>query len=457
MTFHHEIFRAYDIRGIVGESLTADMVRDIGRSLGAEMLAQGVNVAAVGWDGRVSSPDLSDALCAGLISTGCDIVKVGQVPTPTLYHAATCIAGGTGFQITGSHNPSQYNGLKMMINRETLYGEKIQALKRKVIAGDFPHGDGRLSACEVRSDYLESILDDIRLEKSFRVVIDCGNGVAGAIAPEVFRRLGCDVIELYCEVDGAFPNHHPDPSQPGNLEDLIEAVRDSAADIGMAFDGDGDRLGVVSPCGRIIWPDRQMALFSRSVLEENPGASIIFDVKCSQILAKSIIEAGGVPIMWKTGHSFMKEKLRETGAPLAGEMSGHIFFNDRWGGFDDGIYAAARLLELLGRRDEAAEEVFSAIPDTVNTPELKIDLPEGEPFRLVDDLVRSARFDDAEVSLIDGLRVDFRDGFGLVRASNTTPSVIMRFESSNETTLKSIMNRFRRKLERVRPGLAIPF
>ena len=456
MNMNHEIFRAYDIRGVFGETLNTDIVHLIGRALGTEMQMLGSHMAAIGRDGRKSSPDFAAALCEGLMSTGCDVIDVGMVPTPMLYHAASRISGGTGFQVTGSHNPSQYNGIKMMINRETLAGERIQGLKNQVLSMNFSNGQGRYSSMDVRSDYIASILEDIHLQKPFKVVVDCGNGIAGSVAPEVFRSMGLEVVELFCEVDGDFPNHHPDPSVPENLEDLIATVRKSGADLGFAFDGDGDRLGVVSAMGQIIWPDRQMVLFSTAVLERNPGAQIVFDVKCSQILARSIARAGGEPIMWKTGHSFMKEKIKESGAPLAGEMSGHIFFNDRWGGFDDGIYAAARMCELLSEKAESPNQVFAAIPDTVNTPELRINLKEGEPFRIVEALVQSAVFKNAEVSCIDGLRVDFENGFGLVRASNTTPSIIMRFESTSQQVLDSIIGQFRRELRKVRPDLDIP-
>ncbi|MYB35054.1 MAG: phosphomannomutase/phosphoglucomutase [Gammaproteobacteria bacterium] len=457
MTIHREIFRAYDIRGIVDETLNTDSVHLIGRALGTEMQMLGSDTAAIGRDGRKSSPDFAEALCEGLISTGCDVIDIGMVPTPTLYHAASRISGGTGFQVTGSHNPSQYNGIKMMINQETLAGERIQDIKNQVLAMNFSDGQGQYSSMDVRSAYIASILEDIQLKKTFKVVIDCGNGIVGSMAPEVFKSMGLEVIELFCEVDGDFPNHHPDPSVPENLEDLINTVRKSGADLGFAFDGDGDRIGVVSATGQIIWPDRQMVLFSNAVLEQNPGAQIIFDVKCSQVLARSIARAGGEPIMWKTGHSFMKEKIKESGAPLAGEMSGHIFFNDRWDGFDDGVYAAARMCELLSEKAESPCQVFAAIPDTVNTPELKISLKEGEPLEIVEALVQSAVFANAKVSLIDGIRVDFEDGFGLVRASNTTPSVIMRFESTSRQALDSIIGRFRTELKKIRPDLDIPY
>ncbi len=457
MLMPDEIFRAYDIRGVVDKTLNTEIVHAIGRALGTVMQMHDCHIATIGRDGRKSSPDFAEALSEGLMSTGCNVIDIGTVPTPTLYHAASRISSGTGFQITGSHNPAHYNGIKMMINWETLAGEKIQIIKNRVLDKHFTVGQGQLSSMDVRTDYIDSILKDIELQKPFKVVIDCGNGIAGSIAPDVFRRLGLEVIELYCEIDGDFPNHHPDPSVPENLEDLIDVVQKSCADIGFAFDGDGDRLGVVSASGQIIWPDRQMILFSESVLKQNPGAQIIYDVKCSQLLAKSIEKAGGKPVMWKTGHSFMKKKMKECGAPLAGEMSGHIFFNDRWDGFDDGIYAAARMCELLGKEELSPRQIFQSIPNTVNTPEMKIDLQEGEPFKIVEELVHSAVFEDAEVSFIDGLRVDFQDGFGLVRASNTTPSLIMRFESASNITLNRIINRFRDELKNIRSDLEIPY
>ncbi len=452
-----EIFKAYDIRGVVETALTTDMVEQIGRALGSEALRLGVTRTVIGRDGRLTGPALADALGAGFLSTGCDVIEVGQVPTPALYFAAAEYAAGTGVQVTGSHNPPEYNGLKMMIVGTTLSGEAIQKIRQQIIDRDFTRGQGQLVHKDILPAYCQAIDQDITLARPFKLVIDCGNGVAGDVAPEVFRRLGCEVVELFCEVDGAFPNHHPDPSQLENLQDLIKAVRETRADFGMAFDGDGDRLGIVSANGDVIWPDRQMVLFSREILQRTKGAEIIFDVKCSQILAKSIQAQGGVATMCKTGHSFIKSKLKQTGAALAGEMSGHIFFNDRWGGFDDGIYAGARLCELLSRLDQSPMEVFAAIPDTLNTPELRLEMNEGEHYQLVDELVAAAAFDDAVVHTIDGIRADFAQGFGLLRASNTTPTIIMRFEATSAANLEYIQAQFRSLILSARPCLQLPF
>lgn len=457
MNFPHEIFKAYDIRGVVDKTLTATVVEKIGRALGTEAILQGVNRMVIGWDGRLTGPGLADTLAKGVMSTGCDVIEIGQAPTPTLYFATVDLKTGTGVQVTGSHNPPEYNGLKMMINGTTLSGEAIQKIKQRVIENDFVEGRGNHSKQEMLPTYCRAIIQDITVSRSLKIVVDCGNGVAGAVAPQIFRDVGCEVIELFCDVDGNFPNHHPDPSQLENLQDLISAVKNLQADFGMAFDGDGDRLGIVSAQGDVIWPDRQMILFSRAILKQQPGAEIIFDVKCSQILPKMIQEHGGVATMWKTGHSFIKSKLKETGAALAGEMSGHIFFNDRWGGFDDGIYAGARLCELLTQTDQHPTDVFSAIPDTVNTPELRLEMEEGEHYALVEELVAVAKFDDATVHTIDGVRVDFNDGFGLIRASNTTPTIIMRFEARTKEQLNLIQARFRDLLLTTRPGLALPF
>ena len=457
MNFPHEIFKAYDIRGVVETTLTPKMVEQIGKALGSEAIENGINTTVIGWDGRHTGPGLAEALARGYISTGCDVIEIGQVPTPTLYYATVQLGTGTGVQVTGSHNPPEYNGLKMMIGGKTLSGDAIQKIKQRVIDQNFVVGQGNITRKEMLSQYCQAILDDVQLARPLKVVLDCGNGVGGAAAPEVFKKLGCEVVELFCEVDGSFPNHHPDPSQLENLQDLIAAVAEHKADFGMAFDGDADRLGVVTASGNVIWPDRQMVLFSRAILQATPGAEIIYDVKCSQILPAIIRENGGVATMWKTGHSFIKSKLKETGAALAGEMSGHIFFNDRWGGFDDGIYAGARLCELLTHMDQSPEEVFASIPDTVNTPELRLEMNEGEHYALVDELVNAARFGDAQVSTIDGVRVDFDGGFGLIRASNTTPTVIMRFEATTHEQLEEIQDRFRNLIQSVRPGLSLPF
>jgi phosphomannomutase/phosphoglucomutase len=457
MLLPDEIFKAYDIRGIVDKSLTTDGVREIGKALGSEAMEKSVTAVVIGWDGRLTGPGLATALSEGFLSTGCHVIEIGQVPTPVLYYATVKFGTGSGVQVTGSHNPPEYNGLKMMIGGTTLSGDAIQAIKQRARSGNFQSGQGNINRREILGKYHQAVINDVSLEKSLKVVIDCGNGVAGAVAPQVFRDLGCEVIELFCEVDGNFPNHHPDPSQLQNLQDLIRAVAEHNADFGMAFDGDGDRLGIVSSSGEVIWPDRQMALFSRAILEQNPGAEIIFDVKCSQVLPKIIKDAGGVATMWKTGHSFMKSKLKESGAVLAGEMSGHIFFNDRWGGFDDGIYTGARLCELLSRTDKSLDQVFAEIPNTVNTPELRLEMEEGEHYQLVEKLVACAKFDDAVVTTIDGVRVDFEEGFGLIRASNTTPTVIFRFEAATESQMENIQERFRALILGVDSSLELPF
>ena len=452
-----EIFKAYDIRGIVGKTLTPAITEQIGRAIGSEALARGTQRVAVARDGRLSGPDLVQALAHGLVATGCDVVDIGRVPTPVLYFATHHLGTHSGVMVTGSHNPPEYNGLKIVLGGEALSGAAIQDLRRRLAENDLSSGHGTLRQSDVREAYLQRITSDIRLERRLRIIIDCGNGVAGELAPELARRLGCEVRELYCDVDGRFPNHHPDPSQPQNLVDLISAVTSGAVDVGLAFDGDGDRLGVVSPDGSIIWPDRQMILFARDVLSRNPGAEIIYDVKSSRTLEAAISEAGGRPLLWKTGHSLIKAKLRETGALLAGEMSGHIFFKERWYGFDDGLYAAARLLELLSRDPRPPAEIFGSLPNTFNTPELHIKLGEGEHYVVVRELMERARFPGARVTTLDGLRVDYRDGFGLVRASNTTPVLVLRFEADSVAALNRIQDDFRALINQVRPGLSLPF
>ncbi len=452
-----EIFKAYDIRGIVERTFTPTIVEGIGRSLGSEALARGQRALAVGRDGRLSGPELAAALARGLTRTGCDVIDIGMVPTPVLYFATHHLGTGSGAIVTASHNPPEYNGLKMMLSGETLAGEAIQRLRRRLLEGDLREGTGRIRRHDVRKAYLARITGDVGLARRLRIVVDCGNGVAGAIAPELLRRLGCEVEELYCEVDGRFPHHHPDPGQPGNLRDLIAAVKRSRADLGLAFDGDGDRLGVIAPGGEIIWPDRQLILFARDVLARHPGAEIIYDVKSSRLLTDAIRAAGGKPTMWKTGHSLIKAKLRESGALLAGEMSGHVFFKERWYGFDDALYAAARLLELLARDPRPPAEVFAALPDSVNTPELHLAMREGEHHAFVAELVRHAEFPDATVSTIDGLRADFADGFGLVRASNTQPVLVFRFEATSAPALARIQDRFRALVTGLRPDLKPPF
>jgi phosphomannomutase / phosphoglucomutase len=452
-----DIFKAYDIRGIVGQTLTPDIVESIGRAIGSEAIARGSRRFAIGRDGRLSGPELVQALARGLTSTGCDVLDIGQAPTPVLYFATHHLGTGSGISVTGSHNPPDYNGLKIMIGGETLSGDAIKALRGRIERSDLVNGSGNVSHVDVREPYLQRVTGDVKLARKIRVAIDCGNGVAGAYAPELFKRLGCDVTELYCEVDGHFPNHHPDPSKPENVAELIDTVKRGAYDVGLAFDGDGDRLGVISPEGNIIWADRQMILYARDVLSRNPNGAIIYDVKCSRKLDDAIRAAGGRPIMWKTGHSLIKAKLKETGALMAGEMSGHIFFKERWYGFDDGEYAGARLLELLSRDPRKVADIFASLPNTVNTPELNLKVAEGESHALVEALVAKANFPDAKITTIDGLRADFADGFGLVRASNTTPVLVFRFEGDTREALERIMRRFRSLVIEVRPDASLPF
>ncbi|MGB4767370.1 MAG: phosphomannomutase/phosphoglucomutase, partial [Rugosibacter sp.] len=437
-----EIFKAYDIRGIVDKTLTPETVQLIGQALGSEARKRKVKAIAVGRDGRLSGPALSKALAKGILQTGVDVIDIGCVPTPLSYFAAHALGTDSCVSVTGSHNPPDYNGLKMVLAGQTLYGEMIQDLRRRITSADFSKGKGKLSQANVNKKYLKRITRDVKLARPMKIVMDCGNGVAGAIAPELFRRLGCEVIELFCEVDGNFPNHHPDPSKPENLRDVQRALRETDAELGLAFDGDGDRLGVVTKDGEIIYPDRQLMLFAADVLTRNPGAQIIYDVKCSRWVAESIRYQGGQPLMWNTGHALIKTKLKETGAPLAGEMSGHMFFKDRWYGFDDGLYAGARLLEIVSRWQDANWPLKN-LPDAISTPELNIKMNEGEPHALVAKLQKSGKFPTArELNTIDGVRAEYADGFGLVRASNTTPVVVLRFEADTKKALKRIQKEF---------------
>ncbi|MCV2218546.1 phosphomannomutase/phosphoglucomutase [Thauera sp. Sel9] len=454
-----EIFKAYDIRGIVDTVLTPDAVRAIGHALGSEAVARGQQAIAVGRDGRLSGPALAGALADGIRAAGVDVIDIGCVPTPLTYFAAHHLGCDSCVSVTGSHNPPDYNGLKMVLGGQTLYGDMIQALRTRIADDDLVRAaaPGALRTADVTEAYVERIVGDVKLARPMKIVIDCGNGVAGNIAPALFRRLGCELVELFCEVDGSFPNHHPDPSKPENLQDVIRALRDTDAELGFAFDGDGDRLGVVTKDGEIIYPDRQLMLFAEDVLSRVPGGEIIFDVKCTRKLAPWIRERGGKPTMWNTGHALVKAKLKETGAPLAGEMSGHMFFKERWFGFDDGLYSGARLLEILSARADA-NAALKALPDSISTPELNLKMNEGEPFELVKRLKEAARFDDAqEVITLDGVRVEYADGFGLARPSNTTPVVVLRFEADSAEALARIQADFRRAIEGVWPGLALPF
>ena len=454
-----EIFKAYDIRGIVDKTLTAEAVRAIGHALGSEAVARGQKAIAVGRDGRLSGPKLAGALADGIRAAGVDVVDVGCVPTPLTYFAAYELGTHSCVSVTGSHNPPDYNGLKMVLGGQTLFGDLIQSLRQRIIDGNLVTAaePGRLTHADVVPAYIAKIVGDVKLSRPMKIVMDCGNGVAGAVAPELFKRLGCELVELFCEVDGHFPNHHPDPSKPENLEDVIRALRDTDAEIGLAFDGDGDRLGVVTKDGEIIFPDRQLMLFAEDVLTRVPGGEIIYDVKCTRNLAGWIQARGGKPTMWNTGHALVKAKLKETGAPLAGEMSGHVFFKERWYGFDDGLYTGARLLEIVSRHADA-NPVLKGLPNATSTPELNLKMAEGEPFALVDKLKAEARFEGAESILtIDGVRVEYADGFGLARPSNTTPVVVLRFEADNAAALERIQADFRRVFVTARPGLALPF
>ncbi|KRW81057.1 phosphomannomutase/phosphoglucomutase [Marinobacter sp. P4B1] len=452
-----EIFRAYDIRGIVGDNLTEDVVEVIGRAIGSEATDRGVTSLCIGYDGRYSSPGLADALARGVLSTGCSVIEVGAVPTPVLYFAAHHLETGSGVMVTGSHNPANYNGLKIMLGGETLSGDAIQKLYDRIQNADFSAGQGELSREDVRRAYLDRIVGDIAVAAPLKVVVDAGNGIAGELGPMLLEELGCEVTPLHCDVDGDFPNHHPDPGKPENLQDLIAKVQETGADIGLAFDGDGDRLGVVTNSGKIIWPDRLLMLFARDVVSRNPGADVLYDVKCSRRLAGVISEAGGRPIMWKSGHSLMKAKMQETGALLAGELSGHIFFAERWYGFDDGLYTAARLLEILGIEDRHSDEVFEDFPEDISTPELNVQVTESDKFAIIERLEQQADFGDGNVSTIDGLRVDYTDGWGLCRASNTTPVLVLRFEAENEDALERIKSVFREQLQKAAPDLVAEF
>ncbi|MCG3201834.1 MAG: Phosphomannomutase/phosphoglucomutase [Gammaproteobacteria bacterium] len=432
-------------------------MRAIGRALGSEARARGQTAVAAGRDGRLSGPRLAGALSDGVRAAGVDVIDIGCVPTPLTYFAAHELGCNSCVSVTGSHNPPEYNGLKMVLGGETLYGDLIQALRRRIERNDLACGAGGLRTADVRERYVERVVSDVKLSRPMKIVVDCGNGVAGEVAPRLFRRMGCEVVELFCEVDGNFPNHHPDPSRLENLQDVIHTLASSDAELGLAFDGDGDRLGVVLKSGEVVFPDRQLMLFARDVLSRVPGGQIIYDVKCTRNLAPAIRAAGGVPLMWNTGHALIKAKLRETGAPFGGEMSGHMFFKERWYGFDDGLYAGARLLEIVSRAADA-NAVLAALPDSIGTPEINIKMAEGEPFELVERLKGRGEFaGEIERITIDGLRVEYADGFGLARPSNTTPVVVLRFEAGNEAALKRIQADFRRALQTVWPGLPVPF
>lgn len=449
------IFKAYDVRGVVPSTLDEGVAEALGLAFGTVALRQGERTVAVGRDGRLSGPSLSGALIRGLVAAGIDVIDVGVVTTPMLYFAASTLCR-SGIQVTGSHNPKDYNGFKMVMGGRAIFGDDIQALRRLIESDGGQRADGgRVRHISVDAPYRDRIVGDVKLARPMKIVVDCGNGVAGASAPALFRALGCEVIELFSEVDGNFPNHHPDPSKPENLRDVIRTLAESDAELGLAFDGDGDRLGIVTKGGNNIFPDRQMILFAQDVLSRVPGGAIVFDVKCSQRLGPAIEAAGGVPHIYKTGHSLIKARMKELESPLGGEMSGHIFFKERWFGFDDGTYAGARLLEILSRHADASA-VLDALPTSHSTPELNVACAEGEPHEVVKKLVALARFDaPAKVSTIDGVRVDWPDGFGLIRASNTTPVLVLRFEGHTPEALHRIEGAMLHLLKQAKPDAVV--
>ncbi len=451
------VFKAYDIRGIVGKGIDDDFAEHLGRAFGSEARLSGQKAVVVGRDGRLSGASLVAALVRGLRSTGLDVVDIGAVTTPMLYYVAATRAkfGCTsGIQVTGSHNPKDYNGFKMVMAGRAIYGEDIQRLRQRMQSETYARGKGRGASMDIVPEYSARITGDAKLARPMKIVVDSGNGIPGATSPDILRALGCEVVEMYSEVDGNFPNHHPDPSKPENLAELIHKVKATKAELGIAFDGDGDRLGLVTKGGNIIYPDRQLMLLARDVLSRNPGGTVIFDVKCSQRLPVVIREAGGVPLMFKTGHSLIKAKMREVGAPISGEMSGHIFLGERWYGFDDAMYTAARMLEILSRSDDPSA-VLDALPTSFSTPELNVPCAEGEPHKLVLELQAVAKFPGAEISTIDGLRADYDDGFGLIRASNTTPVLVMRFEGHTPQALERIERDFMAVLRAVKPDAKV--
>ena len=452
------IFRAYDIRGIVGKTLTPETVQLIGKAMGSEAATRGETTIVVARDGRVSGPAMIEALKKGILETGRDVIDIGMVPTPTLYYAAMQIEGtSSGIMVTGSHNPPDYNGFKCVLAGETLHGAAITDLYRRIVEADFKQGQGFEKNHDIKDEYINAILESVQLKRPLKVVVDTGNGVAGELAPRLMKELGCEVIPLFTEIDGTFPNHHPDPGKPENLKDLIANVQSNQADLGLGFDGDGDRVGVITPSGALIFPDHLMMAFAEDLISRNPGAKIIYDVKCSGNLGKVISAAGGKPEMWQTGHSLIKARMKETGALLAGEMSGHIFFKERWLGFDDGLYAAARLLEILAAQDLDADAFFSQYPQDLSTPEINVEVTDENKFDLVQRLAQEGDFGDGQKTTLDGIRVDYEDGWGLCRASNTTPVLVLRFEGKTPEALARISDTFRTALTKIDASLELTF
>ena len=452
MNFNPSIFRAYDIRGIAYEDLSEDLVVSIGKALGTLILRRGLDGINIGRDGRLSSPDMFRWITEGITSTGCNVVDLGIIPTPLLYFSTHMLKYQNGVVITGSHNSSEYNGFKIVVDNKSLFGEEIQTIKKIIESLDFSEGNGKKEEDKIIEAYIKELTSNIKLKRSVKVVIDCGNGATSVLAKECYEKLECEVIDLFCNLDGNFPNHHPDPSKPENMKDLIEKVISTDAEIGIAFDGDGDRLGVVSAKGEIIYPDMQMILFSQQVLKRKQGSKIVYDVKCSKLLPESITKNGGVPIISKTGHSFIKNKIRQVSAALGGEMSGHIFFNDRWPGFDDAIYSGARMLEIISIQEEGVD-LFDSLPQLTSTPEINIENEYEKKFGDVEECISLMNFPEADVLDIDGVRGEFDYGWGLLRASNTSPVLVLRFEAINEDNLEKIKEKFRNVLGKIDPQL----
>ena len=451
MEVNQHIFRANDIRGVAYKDLTEEVVIKLGKSLGSEALERGVKDFVIGRDGRLSSPDMYEWLSRGVLSTGCNVINIGIVTSPMFYHSTFVLESASGVVITGSHNPGEYNGFKVVFNNQSTSSEEIVSLKKRILNNDFKTGEGLCRDEDIKESYINEIISSVKLNKQLNISIDCGNGSAGIIAKEVYERLGCNVRELYGDIDGQFPNHHPDPSKVENMLDLIKDVEENQSCVGLAFDGDADRLGVISPKGEIIYPDRQMILFANQVINESSAAKIVFDVKCSKLLPDEILKLGGEPLICKTGHTFIKQKIRETNAQLGGEMSGHIFFNDRWKGFDDGIYAGARMLEIIASED--TKDIFSELPNMVSTPELNVPTSDEEKFYLVEEFIKKTDFSNAKIIDIDGIRVEYEKGWGLLRASNTSPVLVLRFEAETEDDLNHIKTIFYENLKHIEPDI----
>ena len=451
MEVNQHIFRANDIRGVAYKDLTEEVVIKLGKSLGSEALERGVKDFVIGRDGRLSSPDMYEWLSRGVLSTGCNVINIGIVTSPMFYHSTFVLESASGVVITGSHNPGEYNGFKVVFNNQSTSSEEIVSLKKRILNNDFKTGEGLCRDEDIKESYINEIISSVKLNKQLNISIDCGNGSAGIIAKEVYERLGCNVRELYGDIDGQFPNHHPDPSKVENMLDLIKDVEENQSCVGLAFDGDADRLGVISPKGEIIYPDRQMILFANQVINESSAAKIVFDVKCSKLLPDEILKLGGEPLICKTGHTFIKQKIRETNAQLGGEMSGHIFFNDRWKGFDDGIYAGARMLEIIASED--TEDIFNELPNMVSTPEINVSTTDEKKFFLVEQFIKKTDFTNAKIIDIDGIRVEYEKGWGLLRASNTSPMLVLRFEAETENDLNNIKTIFYENLKRIEPDI----